>query len=269
MLSRTAGFGQKRSLVTEGKIMNTKIWTWSELKSKSQGFWPVGHDVPAEILSDGIYETKTRASFVAGVERFFAPFKSTQPLVWSALTKLPRLEIIQNKKYPALIDIAATAGDHFVFIEPFDFSDDDEYWEGIFKYMPDFLQSYYTNFNGMRGSRSMPASPGNLPANSRKWQRLSNYAKEESINNKDLKNLKEDFVDLDNLFIFLKTDWDDLVFLDFNSPSKNIYAVPQKDFMGYFQLKDAAAVLDRLCAHVIAGSSEPCYLQPHHPSVSL
>jgi hypothetical protein len=174
--------------------MSTKLWTWSELRPTAQGFWPAGQDLPAEILGDGIYETKTRASFVAGVESFYAPFKHTQPLVWRALTKLPHLEMIQNKKYPALIDIAARDGDHFVFMEPFDFSDDGEYWEGIFKYMPDFLKAYYTNFNGMRGSKHMPASPGNLPSNSRKWHRLSDYAKEERIDRKDLKKLKQDFV---------------------------------------------------------------------------
>ncbi len=242
--------------------MSPKIWTWSELKPKMQGFWPAGQDVPAEILGDGIYEAKTRVSFAAGAESLFAPFKDTQPRVWTELMKLPGLELIQDKKYPDLVDIAATAGEHFIFIEPFDFSDDDAYWDATFKYMPEFLKSYYTNFNGMRGSRRMPAAPGNLPANSRKWRRISDYAKEENVNKRDLKNLKEEFADLDNLFIFLSTEWDDLVFLDFNSPSKHIYVIPQKNFMGYFQLEDGAAALDELCAHVIAGSSEPRYLQP-------
>lgn len=242
--------------------MSTKIWTWSELKPKMQGFWPAGQDVPAEILGDGSYEARTRASFAAGAKSFFAPLKDAQPLVWAELAKLPNLELVQDKQYPALVDIAATAGEHFILIEPFDFSDDEEYWETMFKFMLDFLKSYYTNFNGMRGSRRMPATPGNLPANSRKWRRISDYVKEENINKKDLKNLKEGFADLDNLFIFLRTEWDDLVFLDFNSPSKQVYVIPQKKIMGYFQLDDAAAALDALCAHVIAGSPEPWYLQP-------
>lgn len=242
--------------------MNTfKVWNWSEFKERMTGFWPIGENLPLDILSGENFQNKTRSSFVSGRNAFFSSLEFSQPLVWKRLMDFPNVEVVQNKKYPTLVDVVAISGDHFIFFEPFSQVEDKEYWDQIFLYMPDFIICYYTNFNGMRGSRRMPGAPRNLPANDRKWQRVADYAKEESINKKDLKLLRERFVDLEKLFIFIRTDWQDLIFLDFNTKSKKIYVIPQNDFTAYFELDNASEIIDKLCAHVISGAAEPFYLK--------
>jgi hypothetical protein len=247
---------------SEGKIMrNSKFWNWSELRERLSGFFSIGLPLPDELLSDSDYEKKTRASFMAGREIFFSPIREAQPLVWEQLMKFSDVAVVQNKKHPTLVDIAVISGERFLFAEPFSYSDDDEYWREINSYLPDFLQSYYVNFNGMRGSRYKPSCPGNLPANNRKWRRISDFAKEEGVPKRDLSNLKKNFVELDSLFIFLETDWSDLVFLDFGTPSKKIYIVPERKFSEYFELPDAGHQIDKLCSHVLSGATEPFRLR--------
>jgi len=238
-----------------------KAWTWSELAERMDGFWPAGAPVPDDAFADCICAQVSKTAFESGPAAIWLPLRSCQPLTWHELSRLPPVRLVRYKKYPALFDWVVQSGDLAIFAESFGPGDDQGSLDWLRAHLPDFLLAYYTTFNGMRGSRFQPMAPGNLPANDSKWHRLSDFAKEESVPGRRLKALKAKFGNLDDVFIFLKTDWNDLLLLDFNRCDRTVYVVPCLRFEEFFALSNAAEVVDRLCAHVISGADAPFFLE--------
>lgn len=236
-------------------------WKWPEVQARFGSTWEIGTKIPSHLLSEGILPLVTRERFEQGPDVFFGPLREAQPLTWQQIQQCGTPCLVEDAQYPEVVNIAMAAGDLAVFVEPFNENDDFANWDEIYKSLPSFLHGYYTNFNGMRASYTNPMTPHNLPANEGKWIRVSDYRAQNSISKKDVSRMNMQLGDLDDIFIIIRTEWNDLVLINGNVSDGRVYVVPDGKFADYFELADAAHQIDSMCAHVLTGTLEPFQFQ--------
>jgi hypothetical protein len=234
-------------------------WTWEKARERYQGFSTAADGLPEDILVDGDRACKTREAFLHGRGELFRPLRAEQPRTWKVLMEACAEPMVAQKvSYPERSEILTFNGKLPIFIEPFVFVDDHVEWDRYFAALPPFMHAYYSNFNGMHASFStLTPSSLNLPAPVTRWKRLSNYQKERSIPKKDLVKIKEHVGNIDNIFIFVETDWDDLLLVNMDADDRKIYGIPQGKMAEYFELSNPAESLDKLFSHVLSGVEHP------------
>jgi hypothetical protein len=139
---------------------------------------------------------------------------------------------------------------------------EDPAWAEALSCLPLALRGFHSHFNGLHTSwlpgRGGPTAHAcNLPGGIFKWSNIDVYQSTKKLRRSKFAKLKDKLGDLQQIRIWIQSDWGDLVLLNQNAKDQRLYHVSGDDFEQYVELADPETTIDNYCAHVLSGVKAP------------
>lgn len=136
-------------------------------------------------------------------------------------------------------------------------------WREAVECLPEPLRCFHRfHFNGLHTTRrpglQMATSLArNLPGAIFKWSNVEAYRTDHRLHHGKFEKMKRALGDLQQIRVWIESDWNDLILINQNSQDRQLYHVLGRNFEDFAVLRNPVKMVDLYCAHVLKGADAP------------